>query len=277
MTESTLISSTGHRLHTYRWSPAARKAEVLLCHGIAEHGGRYAEMAAALNTRGYALATFDLPGHGRSSGRRSYVPSFQTYVFALATYLQQARSEFPDQPHFLMGHSMGGGIAVRLAVDHPAAVAHLRGMVLTGASLRVSAQVFPVLQRLAGVAGGLVPNLPAVPINARDVSRDVAVVRAYLDDPLNFVGRLPARTGAEIIRNAQYLFSRLEAFDLPVLLLHGGGDRVTDPEGSRQLYARAKSSDKTLKIYPDLYHEIMREPERHQVFDDIADWLDVRC
>ena len=106
------------------------------------------------------------------------------------------------------------------------------------------------------------------------LSRDPAVVEAFRNDPLVFHGGFPVRTGAEILRAASRLQTAAECLTLPLLVLHGTGDIVTDPHGSRLLVARASSTDKTLRLYPGLYHDLLHEPEREQVLADLLAWLD---
>ena len=106
------------------------------------------------------------------------------------------------------------------------------------------------------------------------ISRDPAVVEAFRNDPLVFHGRFPVRTGAEILRAAKRIQAGANRLALPLLVLHGTGDVVTDPRGSRLLVARAGSANKTLRLYSGLYHEVFSEPEREQVVADLLAWLD---
>jgi alpha-beta hydrolase superfamily lysophospholipase len=113
-------------------------------------------------------------------------------------------------------------------------------------------------------------------LGARYISRDPQVVAAFEADPLVFHGRFPVRTGAEILGALRRVRRRMEAVEVPLLLLHGTGDMVTDPEGSRQLQVRAGSADKTLRLYEGLYHDLFHEPERERVLDDVLEWLGAR-
>jgi acylglycerol lipase len=106
------------------------------------------------------------------------------------------------------------------------------------------------------------------------ISRDPAVVEAFRNDPLVFHGRFPVRTGAEILRAAKRIQTGVSRLGLPLLVLHGTGDVVTDPRGSRLLVARAGSANKTLRLYTGLYHEVFSEPEREQVVADLVAWVD---
>lgn len=272
--EDDLSAPDGLRLHENRWLPESDPtAVVVLVHGIIEHSGRYAEVAAELNRHGYAVYAMDLRGHGKSAGDRILIRSFDQYTADLELFLDRVRAHQPGKPLFLFGHSMGGAIVALFAVTRRP---NLRGLILSAPALRVGGGMFPVLRRLAGVFSYLLPRLKLVRMSFRLASRDPEVVAQLKSDPLVYHGRFPVRTGAEILRAARRIQDRMEAVELPLLLLHGTGDLVTDPEGSRQLHARAGSADKTLKLYKRLYHDLLHEPEKEQITADLIQWLNAR-
>src|SRR5262249_28247225 len=121
------------------------------------------------------------------------------------------------------------------------------------------------------------PDLPVMELKDEAFSRDPAVVRAMSNDPYILHIKGPAETGAEVLRAIARIQERMEAVTVPVLILHGGADRVTNPEGSKELNQRAGSMDKTLKIYPGFYHDLLHEPEREMVANDIIGWIDARA
>jgi len=272
--EESFVTPDGVRLWERAWLPEGETvAAVIVVHGFVEHSGRYAELAAALNQHGFAVYSADLRGHGRSEGERVFVSSFQEYLTDVDTLLGRVRQREPGKPVFLFGHSMGGLIALQFALQRQA---ELRGLIVSGAVVRLGSRVFPWLRRLAVVAGWLLPRVRLVRMGGGMVARDPAVVADFRGDPLVFHDRFPLRTGAEIIRAGREIETRLEEFHLPLLILHGTGDVVTDPEGSRQLYARADSPDKTLQLYEGLYHDLLHEPEREQVIAELVAWLSPR-
>lgn len=273
----TLRTDDGLTLATRRWRPHDHpKAAVALVHGIGEHSGRYAHVATHLMLADYAVYAFDLRGHGRSEGEpRVFVESFDEYVADLDRFLSHVRDEIGDRPLFLMGHSLGGGIAARYVVQRGAE--GLAGLILSSAALQVPEDTSPFLQRIAGFVSHYAPTLPATRIDPAQLSRDPAVVRAYRQDPLVNTGRIRARVGHEILRNVSLIQEHADAFTLPLYLFHGTADTITDPEGSRLLYERAPAEDKTLALYDGLFHETMNEPERERVLSDLTDWLDARA
>jgi alpha-beta hydrolase superfamily lysophospholipase len=275
-TTGTLRAHDGLALHTRRWWPdQPPRAVVLLVHGIAEHSGRYAYLAAHLLLHRIAVLTYDHRGHGHSEGLRTHVDAFEEYLNDLDLALAWAREEARDLPLFLMGHSMGGLIAARYVVDRRPE--DLAGLILSSPALQVPSDLSPLLQRIAGTVSRLAPRLRATRLDLAHLSRDPAVARAYREDPLCDKGGIRARLGFEILEATRHVRSHPEAFTLPLLLFHGTADRITDPAGSRWLYEQAPAGDKTLNLYDGFYHETFNEPERERVLDDLAGWIEARA
>lgn len=269
----TLTTYDGLALFVQGWHPEKpQRGAVVLVHGYAEHSDRYQHVAAFLTARGYAVHAYDQRGYGRSEGRRAFVWSFDEYISDLHDVVSRVRrAEEADCPLFLLGHSMGGPVCALYCLDHGARPA---GLILSSPSLRVNEDMAPILRQLAGVVGRLAPTLPTVYLKHNTLSRDPAVVAWSEADPLNYHGRIRARTGQEILRAADHLLKRVEDLTVPLLIFHGTADRLIAVDGSRELYRRAGSSDKTLKLYEGFYHETMNEPENDEVLTDLADWLD---
>ena len=109
------------------------------------------------------------------------------------------------------------------------------------------------------------------------ISRDPAVVMAYVNDPLVYTGRISARLGAELLWAIEVSIpASLSKISLPLLIMHGTADRLSDPQGSRTLYGKVSSQDKSLRFYEGFYHEIFNDPERAAVFADLIEWLNRR-
>ncbi len=257
-------AARGARVFEQWWWPGGEPRAVLaICHGYAEHSGRYAAVAADLNARGYAVEALDLRGHGRSSGERVTVESYDDYLDDLDLFLARVRSRHPGKKLFLLGHSMGGGIVTSYAI---ARRPRLDGVLLSGAAM-LSPRPQPNPDQ---------PAVPPAPLPASAISRDPQVVAAYESDPLVYRGVRNPRM-AEVTRPAhERVLQRMDEIDLPLLIMHGTADLLVPARGSENLFRRAVSSDKTLRLYPGLYHEILNEPERDQVVADVVAWLDAR-
>jgi acylglycerol lipase len=256
------------------WLPESESAAVVaVVHGVNEHSGRYARLAESLNQRGYAVYAMDLRVHGKSAGPRAEIRRFDEYLKDVALFLQNIAQREPGKPLFLLGHSMGGAVAALLCIRQRP---QLRGLVLSAPAVLVGGRVFPLLRHLASLFSHLAPRLRLVRIGCHFISRDPEIVAAFKNDPLVFHGRFPVRTGAEILRAAKQIQAHMQDLELPVLILHGTGDFVTDCEGSRRLHLGIGSRDKTLYLYEGLYHEVLSEPEREKVLGDLLAWLDAR-
>ncbi|MCE7981631.1 MAG: lysophospholipase [Caldilinea sp. CFX5] len=270
--EDALTATDGVTLYRQSWRAAQPKAAIALIHGLAEHSARYRHVGEYLAARGYTVHTMDLRGHGRSPGKRILVRRMDEYSKDVAALLGQIRTQETNCPLFLLGHSLGGLIVTYYVLTQ---TPDLQGVILSGPALQVDA-ISPFLQIVGRVLAQIAPTLPMKKLDATAVSRDPAVVKAYQNDPLVYTGAVPAATGIATINAITEIQQRMEAFRWPLLIVHGAADRLTNPEGSKQLYARAGSTDKTLKLYDGLYHEVLNEPEQEQIMAEIVAWLDKR-
>jgi len=264
-------AQAGERLYYQAWEPdAAPRALVILVHGLGEHGGRYVNLASHLAARGYGVYVHDLYGHGKSPGPRADVTSFGDRVVDLDKFFDAVRRERPAAKVFLIGHSMGAAIATEYALAHPEGLA---GLVLSGVPFRLSGAESAALKRVVSLLSSSWPRFGLTAVPAETLSRDRAVVDAYRRDPLVFHGRLPARTLHQMVTQWPRIAPALAGLRVPLLILHGALDKLCNPDGSVMLADAAGAADKTLKLYPGLYHEIFNEPECGQVYGDVASWL----
>jgi alpha-beta hydrolase superfamily lysophospholipase len=261
----------GRSAYWQAWLPPDRaQAIVVIVHGIHEHSARYAHVGTRLAGANFAAYAADHRGHGRSDGRRANLERMALIVEDLGSFVNFAAERHGNLPVFMVGHSLGGLIALQYATE-PAS--DLDGLVLSAPAVEVT--VGSALQRrLAGVLSALVPDLQVAALNAAEkISRDPEVVHAYRQDPLIYHGRIKARTGAEILVTMEDLPTRLPRLSVPLLLLHGTDDEICAPAGSRMVHDQASSPDKTLRRYQGLYHEVFNEPERDEVLADLVSWL----
>jgi acylglycerol lipase len=270
--EGSYEGSDGRSLF-YRFQVPARPAGVvLLLHGYAEHSGRYGWVMERLAEAGLAVYAPDHRGFGRSARPSALadLESLEAAVGDIVSLTAVARRVLPGAQLFLLGHSMGGMLALLFALRHPEGLA---GLVTSGAAVEIPEYISPLLLRVSGLLNRLLPRLPAQPFDYRKVSRDPQVIQAMELDPLYYRGKMRARTGYQQLLGIREVTSDLPRLRLPLLLLHGGEDRTIAPKTSEMIYNAVSSADKTLKIWPGLRHEILNEPERQEVLAVILDWL----
>jgi alpha-beta hydrolase superfamily lysophospholipase len=270
--DGTFRTEDGLDLYYQVWGPDTGddKAVLVLVHGLKDHSDRYAQVAWALAAHDYAVYAFDLRGHGRSEGDRVWVGSFEDYLEDLDVFLRAVvRTNEMGRPIFLFGHSMGGAIVTLYTLEYHPPIA---GLILSAPAIHVD--VWGITQGLTHALAFMWPTAPAMNLDDESFSRDPQVVAGMKCDPLITDGRGPAQTASELLDAMDTIHDRQAELALPILLLHGTADAITDPAGTQGLYAGVSSPDKTLKLYPGLYHDLLHEPEKAQVLADILAWLD---
>ena len=240
------------------WLPEGDPVAVLLvAHGFGEHSGRYQNVVDHFVPLGYAIYALDHRGHGRSDGERVMVDHFTDYLADLKTFFDQVHAENPDKKIYLVGHSMGASISTAYASIYQD---ELAGLVLSG----------------GGIATDKAPPRPGDLKLHETLSRDPAVVEAYVNDPLVYHGPPPTGRDSAMAQMREELPAMAEKIKLPILVMAGYASPLGDGPRSEALFERVVSPDKTLKLYPELMHEIFNEPEFPQVMGDLELWLSQR-
>ncbi len=267
--EHRLQAPDGASLFARAWVPdGVPNAAVCVIHGLGDHSGRYRLLGGALLRAGYAVSTFDLRGHGRSSGRRGHL-RIADAMDDIELVLDDTGRRFGPIPCFLYGHSLGGLLVLHYALRRRPA---LTGVVAAGPPFHTALREHRARMLAVRTFGALLPSVTLRSgLDATLISRDPKVVAAYQADPLvhSWASLGFAR---DMTDAADEDLADADRFSLPLLILHGGADRLNYPSGSR-LFAKRVPGDCTLRIYDGLYHEIHNEPERQRIFADLLSWL----
>ena len=260
-------------LHAEAWLPTeSPTAAILMIHGIAEHIGRYAHVGAFFAEQGYAVFGYDQRGHGKSGGSRCYFENADLPIDDFEQMLAWVQEEVPDKSVFLLGHSMGSIITLMyLLRGQPSDC--IAGCILTGTPLHIDKNVPQFVLSAGRVLNHFVPALPLTSVDVTGMSRDPAVLATWTADPLASLTFIRVRTALALVGMARHIRANLADITLPVLILHGGSDRIAAPSGSVELHENIRSTDKKLKLYSDLFHEILNEPERNMILDDVLKWI----
>lgn len=267
--------SAGQELAAYRWSPAAPTgavaaddgAPLVIVHGFAEHARRHSELATAAAAAGHPVYALDLPGHGRSPGRRAMVDGYGRPLAAVSALLEHVAAVEAGRLPILLGHSMGGAIALGFALDHPQ---RLAGLVLSSPFLIDGVTRPAWMLALLGVVAKLLPGFPVTKLDSRLISRDRAEVARYVGDPLNYTAWLPAVSGHTLTNMGAELLQRSGRLSVPTLVIHGESDGIASVEGSRALQAAAPAGLVDLLTIPDGPHELFHDAERTGVPQRVA-------
>jgi lysophospholipase len=256
------------------WTPedVPPRAAIVLLHGLGEHSGRYDHVVARLVEEGYAVHALDHRGHGRSDGPRAFIEDMDNVVADVDTLVDRVAGTEPSVPVFMLGHSMGGLIALRYALAHQE---RLAGLILSAALAQLDAVPKP-LEVVGRALSMIAPRAPLIAIDPTLTSRDPAVVEAYRSDPLVHHGKVPARTAVQLADTVESFPSTVAAITVPTLILYGTADGLCPPAGSVMLAERIGADDITVTAYDGLFHEILNEPERETVLEDVTGWLGAR-
>ena len=246
---------------------------VVLAHGYGEHARRYDYVATRFADAGLPTYALDHRGHGRSGGKRVRVRQMSEFVGDLRSLVMIATAEHPGLPRIVLGHSMGGGIALAYGAKYPT---EYDLMVLSGPAIAAHTGVSTAKALLGKMVGSVLPDLPIEQIDPDAVSRDPVVVADYKSDPLVYRGKIPAGIGKALLLVGENMPRLAAAIRAPILVVHGEQDRLVSPVGSEHLVTCVASRDVELTVYPELYHEVFNEPERDRVIDDVIAWIVAR-
>jgi alpha-beta hydrolase superfamily lysophospholipase len=260
-----------HRMFYRTCFPEKSRGLVFILHGYGEHSGRYRHVMEYLAAYGYASCAPDHRGHGRSARHLGDLESFDRILEDLALFKDVILTGVRPSRLFILGHSMGGCLALCLSARHSRSVT---GTVAIAPMILIPPYASPVLIAVSSVMAALAPRLPAQAFPVEYTCRDPQVLEASQRDPCCYNGKMMVRTGSQMLYGIKKARSVLHEISLPLLLLHGGDDQVMNVDGSRHVLAEVGSRDKELKIYEKLYHEILNEPEKDRPLADILAWLD---
>jgi acylglycerol lipase len=246
------------------------KRSVVVVHGFAEHSGRYEHVGSQLAAQDCAVHAYDQQGNGRSDGTRCHVRRFDDLLDDLDAIVEQVRTSRPELPLFVVGHSMGGLVVSAYARERRPDVA---GVATSGAALALSDDFSSAKILAARLLRRIAPKLPlASGLDPAALSRDTAVVRAYLDDPL-VESKMTTSLGAEMIAAIGRTAGGGKDVSVPMMMMHGEDDTLCPVRGTLDFYAELEVTGKRLQVYEGLRHEIFNEPEQNVVLGDLMDWM----
>ncbi|MEJ2663698.1 MAG: lysophospholipase [Spirochaetia bacterium] len=250
--------------------PGHARAGVIILHGYGEHSGRYRHVIEFLANKGFACFAPDHRGHGQSARVMGYVPSFDRILADVHELYLFIREKYKLTRIFLFGHSMGALISLNYLVSQQGGI---MGAVLNAPMIIIPDYISPVLKFLSGTIASLLPTLPLQKFDATTATHDPEIAEADKKDPLNYHGKIRARTGVQMIKAMEYANAHLTEITLPLLIIQGGDDLTLPVESAGRLYRLVSSKDKTLKYFAHLYHETWNEPQKETVLNYIDDWI----
>jgi alpha-beta hydrolase superfamily lysophospholipase len=271
MIEGWLESAHGPRLFTRAWVSSPEAPAVGIVHGLGDHSGRWVRVGRAVQDHGFNAYALDLPGHGRSEGRRGHVKSWEDYRSALTRWMDSVQGQDRGTRRWaLLGHSLGGLIALDWAGRNPE---RLDALVLSAPPFELSLRPDWIKVHAARLIGALWPAFSQnnqIPPSL--LTHDPEVIRAHRADSLVHF-RISARLFLEMLRVRRALLSVAATHAIPTLLIQGGADPVTKNSGCASWAKSVRAGVVTYREYPGLFHEVLNELEGPKILEDVIAWL----
>ncbi|MEA5578839.1 alpha/beta hydrolase [Anabaena sp. UHCC 0451] len=264
----------GLDLYYQSWNPGGKIRGILaLVHGLGGHSGLYKNIIEHLLPKQYAVYGLDLRGHGRSPGQRGYINNWVEFRDDVRAFLQVIQKQQPRCPIFLFGHSMGGMIILEYVLRYPEDTSALQGVITVAPSIG-EVGVSPVRVLVGKMLSRAWPRFSLnTGLEITAGSRDPKIVTTYTEDPLRHT-RGTARFSTEFFATLAWINAHAHEWKLPLLILHGGADRVVLPGGSELFYQRVTYPDKLRIEYPGAYHDLHCDINYHEVLTDMNNWID---
>ncbi len=269
-----LQGADGRARMARRWQPSvAVTGRMGIVHGLGEHAGRYDHGVESFCRAGIEVVAFDLIGHGLSGGPRGHVSDYALLLDDIDLLVRELQRHEDSRPSWLYGHSLGGNLVLNYVLRRSPA---LSGLIITSPLLLPAFPPPRWKRMLAAVLNHVYPNAVfSTAIDPADLSHDPQAVQCYREDPLVH-DRVSVRLGVQMLAAGRWALEHADRLALPTLLMHGTGDRITSAAASLSFAQRAGPIC-TLKLWPDLYHELQWETERDMVLAVILDWLRQHC
>jgi alpha-beta hydrolase superfamily lysophospholipase len=270
--EELIAAADGAKLYARRREAPASQAEIIIVHGFGEHSGRYSALSEHLLGRGFSVTAYDHRGHGQSAGLPGHIERFSYYEDDLDNVISAVRRR-SDQNVFLIGHSMGGLITLRYLAR---AGSKISAAVISAPLLGFATRVPPHKALIGRVSARLAPRFRMNnEIDPMVLCRDKEICLAYAKDPL--VGRqVSARWFVEAMRGMHEAAEFAPRISSSVLVMHGTEDKLASLSATQRVFERIASTDKELIVYQGFYHELFNEPQKTEVYERAADWIQRR-
>ncbi|KAK8803828.1 hypothetical protein WA158_001522 [Blastocystis sp. Blastoise] len=266
------IVNTDGMWNYYRtWSPInTPKAIIFFFHGVGEYIGRYEKHFQQLSAHGYLVFGMEHRGHGLSDGIRCYVRDYNALVNDQVLFIKQKVQEYPNIPVFTMGHSLGGGLCILISERVKDII---QGVII----LSPCAMLFEKdlsLKPLASFLVKICPRIPLVDLDIQALSHNKTNTEAYSLDPLIYHGGVRCSTGYQLMLMTEEIQSHLDSYTYPFFITIGEEDHICNPQGVKEFYEKAGSSDKTMKLYPNMYHEMLFDEVADDLLNNIEKWIE---
>lgn len=245
-------------------------ANLIINHGFAEHSSRYDYVAQEFNKKNISVYRYDLRGHGRTRTEKGHIDNFFEFAEDLDELVDHIRLKSGSVPLFMLGHSMGGFITCLYGILYRD---KLSGQIFSGAGVLKANQVKGIKGWLLKIISKISPRARIKNVLTDDICSDREVVDDYMEDPMILTHASSSLLHEFQIKGVDYIRENISEYEYPCFITHGEKDNIIPKDASVFLYNNISSKDKEIKIYDDLYHEILNEKNRDEVINDMSNWI----
>ena len=266
-----LEANSSYQIFSQIWEPEnPAKGIIILVHGLGEHSDRYCtHFAHYFSNKGYSILTFDLPGHGKSSGKKGHIKEYDDFDELISAGISYVRDKYPTLPIFVYGHSLGGLIALEYSIQ---VKPNINGVIASAPVLDVYEPIHPVKLLLAKIMNTVFPSFSLDSgLNRNMLSRDKSVIERYNADPL-IHGRSSARMGMYIVEKGEFVRNNASKVSVPTLIMVGSAEGIVSKKSIHDFCEQSEICSE--KIWNGLYHELHNEPEYLSVLEFTSEWID---
>ncbi len=263
-------SHDGLNLFGQSWqSESENKAVIMIIHGHGDHSTRFDHWAERFVNNGFSVVGIDLRGHGKSGGKKGYIPNYNSFLNDIELLINETEKLFPQKDKILYGHSIGGNLVINYCLKREPKI---KAVIASSPWLRLVYKPTKLQLMIADIVKKILPKMTQnTKLPAEFMSRDQIEVEKYINDPLVH-DKMSAILYLSVTEHGEIAIEQANEFKIPLLLMHGSGDQITSHKATENFYQKSRDVA-TLKIWDGLYHEMHHEKEREQVFQYVIDWL----
>ncbi|KGA98778.1 phospholipase [Alkalihalobacillus alcalophilus ATCC 27647 = CGMCC 1.3604] len=239
------------------------RATIVIVHGAGEHHGRYEWLANKWNEHGINVVMGDLPGQGRTRGKRGHINSFSQYLDSVDEWVKEAEKQ--EVPVYLLGHSMGGLVAIRYMMEKKNNI--IKGLMLSSPCLGLYKPPSQGREMMSKALHRVSPSLTVNSgINSSLVTRNEEIRELYMRDELR-VSKVSVRWYRELSKAMHLAIRYPEKMpDIPLVVMQAGDDKIVSKYAVKDWFDSLDIAEKAYKEWNGFYHEVFNEPEREDVF-----------
>lgn len=285
-----IVQSKLAQCHARLWSPdpAVLRGVVIFVHGLGDHGGRFDQFAKRMVDTGWAVYAMDLPGHGKTPGRRGIASSYDGLLQLIAAARETLHDTLPQIPQVLVGHSMGGNLAVNYAIRHrefePLSMPSLAGLTLV-APILLPPQPMDRSKVFAAWGTGQLLRWIRIskPAQVEQLTGDLAMAERIKSDPLQH-SQISLYLATQLLAQGRFALDHAAKLQIPTLVMYGEDDELIDKAACKNLALRIQASDPVsihprseLSRWPGGRHDLVNDVDADRVRDKLVGWMNRRC